>query len=325
MDILISFVLIYFAASSDIYLWYFVLLVSHSARFGLLGAIVSPVMFSAAYWGIMLMQEVPASYHQLLTRSLFFIIVGAVSGYLARKERHEFTRVLKQQQDILVTRQKRKEMRDMLARYLSYNLVEELLRSPEKIRLGGSRQRVTVLFSDLSGFTRLLSRVDPERVIMVLNEYLTEMTNIIFENNGMVDKYVGDAIIGIFGAPYPASDDAMRAVKTALSMQERLDALQDTWKKTLGEIITARIAVITGDVILGNIGSPRRMDYTAIGDPVNIASRLQAIADIGRVVISKSTFDDCGDQIQTKNMGKVELKGKDMPIEVYEVQSIEES
>ena len=325
VDILVSLALIYFAASSDIYLWYFVLLVSHSARFGLMGAIVSPVLFSAAYWGIMLLRNVPASYHQLLTRSLFFIIAGAVSGYLARKERHEFTRVLKQQQDILVTRQKRKEMRDMLARYLSYNLVEELLSSPEKIRLGGSRQHVTVLFSDLSGFTRLLSRVDPERVILVLNEYLTEMTNIIFENNGMVDKYVGDAIIGIFGAPYPASDDAMRAVKTALSMQERLDALQDNWKKTLGEIITARIAVITGDVILGNIGSPRRMDYTAIGDPVNIASRLQAIADIGRVLISKSTLDDCGDQLHIKNMGKVELKGKDMPIEVYEVQSIEES
>jgi len=107
MDILVSLALIYFAASSDIYLWYFVLLVSHSARFGLMGAIVSPVLFSAAYWGIMLIQEAPASYHQLLTRSLFFIIAGAVSGYLARKERHEFTRVLKQQKDILVTRQKR--------------------------------------------------------------------------------------------------------------------------------------------------------------------------------------------------------------------------
>ena len=96
-------------------------------------------------------------------------------------------------------------------------------------------------------------------------------------NSSMVDKHVGDAIVGILGAPYPASVDAMRAVKTALSMQERLDALQDTWKKTLGERITARIAVNTGDVILGNIGSPRRIDYTAIGDSVNTESRLQAI------------------------------------------------
>ena len=324
MDILVSLVLIYFAGSSDIYLWYFVLLVSHSARFGFTGAILSPVLFSAAYFGIILLKGIPISYHQLMTRALFFIITGTVSGYLARKEQTEFQRILKQQHDILVTQQKRKEMRDMLARYLSFNLVEELLSSPDKIKLGGSRQRVTVLFSDISGFTRLLSAVDPERVILVLNEYLTEMTNIIFENGGMVDKYVGDAVIGIFGAPYPAHDDAYRAVKTALTMQERLGELQDRWKKSIEEIITARIAVTTGEVILGNIGSPKRMDYTAIGDPVNIASRLQAIAAMGTVVASKTTLEDGGPGIRARNLGKFELKGKEMPIEVYEVESIEE-
>jgi adenylate cyclase len=210
----------------------------------------------------------------------------------------------------------------MLSRYLSYNLVEELLKSPHRIRLGGARQKVSVLFSDISGFTRLLSVVEPERVIQVLNEYLTEMTNIIFENGGMVDKYVGDAIIGIFGAPYTAPDDSLRAVRTALNMQERLRQLQSKWKQNFGEVITARIAVNTGEVILGNIGSPKRMDYTAIGDPVNIASRLQAIADVGSVVISKATYDENRFAIEALDLGKVELKGKEEPIDVFEVHRI---
>jgi class 3 adenylate cyclase len=324
VDILVSLLLLAYAAETDIYLWYFVLLVSHSARFGFLGSVLSPVLFSAVYTAIILVRGLPISYSVILFRALFFIVTGVVSGYLARKEHLEFDRILRQQQDILLNQQKRKEMRDMLSRYLSFNLVEELLKSPEKIRLGGTRQKVTVLFSDISGFTRLLSAVDPERVIEVLNEYLTEMTNIVFENGGMVDKYVGDALIGIFGAPYTSPDDSLRAVRTALAMQERLKELQAGWKETLGEIITARIAVNTGDVILGNIGSPRRMDYTAIGDPVNIAARLQAIAELGAVVISKSTFEEDRSRIRIKNLGKVELKGKDEPIDVYQVLAVEE-
>jgi class 3 adenylate cyclase len=322
LDILVSLALIYLAASTDIYLWYFVLLVSHSARFGFLGAVLSPVLFSAIYFLLIFMKGISIPFHTLMMRALFFIITGAVSGYLARKERMEFDRTLRQQRDILITRQQRKEMRDMLSRYLSYNLVEELLKSPHRIRLGGARQKVSVLFSDISGFTRLLSVVEPERVIQVLNEYLTEMTNIIFENGGMVDKYVGDAIIGIFGAPYTAPDDSLRAVRTALNMQERLRQLQSKWKQNFGEVITARIAVNTGEVILGNIGSPKRMDYTAIGDPVNIASRLQAIADVGSVVISKATYDENRFAIEALDLGKVELKGKEEPIDVFEVHRI---
>jgi len=251
VDILVSLALIYLAAPTDIYLWYFVLLVSHSARFGFIGAVLSPVLFSAIYVALIMVRGIQVPLHTLMIRSLFFIITGVVSGYLARKEQMEFNRVLKQQQDIMINQQKRKEMRDMLSRYLSYNLVEELLKSPESIQLGGTRKKVSVLFSDISGFTQLLSAVDPERVIQVLNEYLTEMTNIIFENGGMVDKYVGDAIIGIFGAPYTAPDDSLRAVRTALHMQERLRMLQVKWEANLGSIITARIAVNTGEVILG--------------------------------------------------------------------------
>jgi class 3 adenylate cyclase len=324
MDNVVSMVLIYFATTTDIYLWYFVLLVSHAARFGFVGAVVSPAIFSLLYVGGIVLRGYSVPFNAIVIRVTFFMLTGIVSGYLAREEHRRFDRILKQQMDVLVARQKRKEMRDVLQRYLSYNLVDELLKDPAKIRLGGVKQKVSVLFSDISGFTRMLSVTEPERVIRILNEYLTEMTEIIFRYNGMVDKFVGDAVIGIFGALKTSPFDTYRAVKTALAMQERLRELQRVWKESIGEVIEARIAVNTGEVILGNIGSPVRMDYTAIGDAVNTASRLQAIAETGKVVISKTTFEELGAGVGVKELGKVSLKGRLEPIEAYEVVSLEE-
>jgi class 3 adenylate cyclase len=324
MDNVVSMVLIYFATTTDIYLWYFVLLVSHAARFGFVGAVVSPAIFSLLYVGGIVLRGYSVPFNAIVIRVTFFMLTGIVSGYLAREEHRRFDRILKQQMDVLVARQKRKEMRDVLQRYLSYNLVDELLKDPAKIRLGGVKQKVSVLFSDISGFTRMLSVTEPERVIRILNEYLTEMTEIIFRYDGMVDKFVGDAVIGIFGALKTSPFDTYRAVKTALAMQERLRELQRVWKESIGEVIEARIAVNTGEVILGNIGSPVRMDYTAIGDAVNTASRLQAIAETGKVVISKTTFEELGAGVGVKELGKVSLKGRLEPIEAYEVVSLEE-
>ena len=322
MDILVSLALIFFAEAGDIYLWYFVLLVSHAARYGFFGSILSPVLFAMVYAAGMRLRGFPLPLYTLATRATFFIITGLVCGYLAREEHRRFDKILQQQKDLFFTRQKRREMRTMLQKYLSYNLVEDLLRDPSKIKLGGSKQKVTVLFSDISGFTRLLSAVDPEKVVAVLNEYLTEMTGLIFEHGGMVDKFVGDAVIGIFGAPSVAEDDAVRAVRAGVRMQERLRSLQLRWKQSIGEVIEARVAVNTGEVILGNIGSPRRMDYTAIGDTVNVASRLQTIAELGTVVMSGSTYGEVKRCVRVRRLGKVNLKGISRPITVYEVRSL---
>jgi len=313
---------IFFAEAGDIYLWYFVLLVSHAARYGFLGSILSPVLFAMVYAAGMRLRGFPLPLYTLATRATFFIITGLVCGYLAREEHRRFDKILQQQRDLFFTREKRREMRTMLQKYLSYNLVEDLLRDPSKIKLGGSKQKVTVLFSDISGFTRLLSAVDPEKVVAVLNEYLTEMTGLIFEHGGMVDKFVGDAVIGIFGAPAVAEDDAVRAVRAGVRMQERLRSLQLRWKQSIGEVIEARVAVNTGEVILGNIGSPRRMDYTAIGDTVNVASRLQTIAELGTVVMSGSTYAEVKRCVRVRRLGKVNLKGVSRPITVYEVRSL---
>jgi len=318
-DIVVSAVLIYFAGRTDIYLWYFVLLVSHAARYGFAGAILSPVIFSVVYAAGLYARGLQFPLEVMLVRSLFFVITGVVTGYLAREEHRRFNRILRQQQELFETQQKRKELRDTLQRYVSFNVVEQLISNPDELRLGGSRRKVSVLFSDIQGFTSLLAVKEPEEIIQQLNEYLTEMTNLIFSFGGMVDKFVGDAIIGIFGALGEQPDDTANAVRCAIAMQKKLCELQAAWRAHQAPVFASRIAVNTGEVIMGNVGSPQRMDFTAIGEPVNVASRLQAVANAGSVVICAGCYEEVKDLLEVKDLGAIALKGMPQPVTVYEV------
>ncbi len=318
-DIIVSVALIFFAGRTDIYLWYFVLLVSHAARYGFAGAIVSPILFSAVYAAGLYARGLQFPVDVMLIRSLFFVITGVVSGYLAREEHRRFDSILRQQRELFETRQKRKELRDTLQRYVSFNVVEQLISHPDELKLGGSRRKVSVLFSDIQGFTSLLAVKEPEEIIHQLNEYLTEMTSLIFAFGGMVDKFVGDAIIGIFGALKEQPDDTLRAVRCAIAMQKRLCELQGKWRAEGAPVFNSRTAVNTGEVIMGNVGSPQRMDFTAIGDPVNTASRLQAVAEVGSVVICTGCYAEVKDHLDVKCLGEITLKGKTAPVTVYEI------
>jgi class 3 adenylate cyclase len=318
-DIIVSAALIFFAGRADIYLWYFVLLVSHAARFGFLGAILSPIVFSAVYVSGLYARGLQFPLEVMLIRSLFFVITGVVSGYLAREEHRRFNSILRQQQELFETQQKRKELRDTLQRYVSFNIVEQLISNPDELKLGGSRRKVSVLFSDIQGFTSLLAVKEPEEIIQQLNEYLTEMTNLIFSFGGMVDKFVGDAIIGIFGALGEQPDDTRSAVRCAIAMQKKLCELQAKWRAENAPVFNSRIAVNTGEVIMGNVGSPQRMDFTAIGEPVNTASRLQAVANAGSVVICTACYEELKDLLDVRNQGAITLRGMPEPVTVYEV------
>jgi adenylate cyclase len=300
-------------------LWYFVLLVSHAARFGFIGSIISPIIFSIIYIGGLYIRGLEFPPHTLAIRCTFFIITGSISGYLAREEHKRFINILSQQKQIFIAHQKRKELRELLERYVSYNVVEELMRHPEELKMGGSKKKVSVLFSDIQGFTGLLSGKNPESMVSQLNEYLTEMSNIIFEYNGMVDKFVGDAVIGIFGAISESLEDSKSAVRCALAMQKKMLELQERWKRDAAPVFYSRIAVNTGYVIMGNIGSAKRMDFTAIGDTVNMASRLQAVAQAGSVVISSETCNEVKDIFRLKSLGEMQIKGKAELIEAFEV------
>lgn len=202
-------------------------------------------------------------------------------------------------------------VRSNLERYLSPNLVKEVIETGAFPELGGSRKTATILFSDIRGFTRLSERFSPEQMVAQLNEYFEEMSKIIFAYDGTLDKYVGDMIMVLFGVPKPLPDANRRAVRVAQAMQERLAALNERWRNEKRAEFSVGIGINSGEVVFGNIGSSHAMGLTVIGDHVNRAQRLEAYAKGGQILISESvnaSLDPA--EFKTKDLGMVESKNK---------------
>lgn len=208
------------------------------------------------------------------------------------------------------------ELRGRLARYHSPDVVEHILRECEGEGglLAASEKEVTVLFSDIRGFTSISERLSPTDVAALLNDYFTRMTDIVFEFGGSLDKYIGDAVMALFGAPFTGEEDAVNAVRAAVKMQAAL--AKGPGSK---DGLSIRIGINTGVVIAGNIGSPKRMDYTVIGDAVNVAQRLEAIAKPGQILIGGSTYEKVKDRFLLNEIGRQHVKGKDEEVVIYEV------
>jgi adenylate cyclase len=209
--------------------------------------------------------------------------------------------------------------RQALERFLSSNIVEKILANPNEIHLGGENQTVTILFSDIRGFTRMSEHMEPHAVVELLNEYFSEMTDIIFDSGGTLDKYLGDGIMAVYGAPIPKPDDALRAAKTAIEMQRALSALNRNWESRGQQALRMGVGVNTGPVTAGNIGSSKRMDYTVIGDAVNLASRLCSNAAGEQILVSESTYAQLDGRIAGRRLEPIRVKGKETPVELYEV------
>ncbi len=209
--------------------------------------------------------------------------------------------------------------RQALGRFLSANIVDKILANPDEIQLGGENQTVTILFSDIRGFTRMSEHMEPHAVVELLNEYFSEMTDIIFESGGTLDKYLGDGIMAVYGAPIPKPDDALRAAKTAMEMQKALAALNADWESRGQQPLRMGVGVNTGPVTAGNIGSPKRMDYTVIGDAVNLSSRLCSNAAAGQILISESTYQQLYGKVPARRLAPIMVKNKEKPVELYEV------
>ena len=169
---------------------------------------------------------------------------------------------------------KRKEIQKTFSHYLSPSILENVLAHPESLRLGGEKVEATVLFSDIAGFTTIAEGMAPEEVANLLNRYFGEMTKIIFEYKGTVDKFIGDGVMAFWGAPVPDSDHALNACRAAIAMQRRLKSFREELRGLRLPEIFIRISIHTGPVIVGNMGSSELFDYTALGDTVNLASRL---------------------------------------------------
>ena len=227
--------------------------------------------------------------------------------------------------DFLSAEMARRKTRAAFSRYVSPAVVEELMSNPDSVSLGGQRRDLTIIFVDIRGFIAYRENKAPEQVVRRLNEYLTAMTGVIFRYGGTLDKYLGDGLMAIYGAPVFFPDHVHRAIQTAIEIQEVIDELNRSWIEKNEPPLKIGVGINTGSVLVGNVGSPERMDYTVIGEDVNLASRVEGLTKtFGTLVIiserSVRTLEGAGDlPWELKYLGEAEVKGFTLPVGVYTV------
>ena len=235
----------------------------------------------------------------------FLVLVGsttAITGYVARTAG---------------------EIRKTFGRYLSNEVVSTLLESPTGLKLGGKRQKITILTSDLRGFTALSERLSPEKVVTILNIYLEQMLEVIFSYQGTVDKFMGDGILVLFGAPTAREDDAQRAVACAVAMQLAMTTVNSKMKRLNLPTLEMGIGINTGECVVGNIGSEKHSEYTVIGSETNLAFRIETYTIGSQILISSATLQEVGSSLlRIDGKKQVQPKGLSEPISVYEVGGI---
>ncbi len=214
-----------------------------------------------------------------------------------------------------------KYIRNTFSKFVSKDVVDELLRHPEKIALGGAKREITIFFSDIRGFTTLSEALSPEELVKLLNEYLSTMTEIIIECKGTIDKYMGDAIMAFWGAPVDLEEHAYYACVASLIQMARLTELQASWKQRNLPSIDIGIGLNTGSAVVGNMGSSQRMDYTCMGDTINLGSRLEGSNKTygTNIIISEYTYERVKDRVYARELDLVQVKGKTHPVRIYEL------
>jgi adenylate cyclase len=215
-------------------------------------------------------------------------------------------------------------LRSTFQHYLDASVMEQVLDHPEKLKLGGERKELTVLFSDIRGFTTLSERMTPEQLVGFINEYLTPMTDIVFVNGGTLDKSIGDAIMAFWGAPVEQPDHARRACRAALGFVEKLDELRVRWRKAGLPDVDIGVGINSGPMNVGHMGTARRFNYTVMGDAVNLASRLEGLNKVydTRVLISADTYAQVRGLVTSRRLGVVRVMGKQAVTDIYELRAM---
>jgi class 3 adenylate cyclase len=205
------------------------------------------------------------------------------------------------------------------SKYVTKSVVDRILEHKDGLKLGGEKKVVTIFFSDIRGFTPMSEALSAEQVVHILNEYFTAMTAIIFKYEGTLDKFMGDAIMAVYGAPIDYPDHAERAVLAAVEMSEKMKELQAKWRDEGKKEVNIGIGINTGEVVVGNIGSNERMEYTAIGDNVNLTQRLESVAEKGQILISAATYEKVKHKIDAVMLDPIKVKGKTDKVLAYSV------
>ena len=215
----------------------------------------------------------------------------------------------------------KKMIRGMFSRIVDKSVVDELIKNPDMVKPGGEKKNLTVFFSDVAGFTSVSEKLSPEDLVLLLNEYLDKMTNIVLKYQGMIDKYEGDAIMAVFGTPIMFDDHATRACYVSLEMQEELAKLREKWKKEGKPELKARIGLSTGEMVAGFMGATVKLEYTVMGDSVNLGSRLEGANKQYNtyIMISEYTYEAAKNDIEVRFLDSLRVKGKKLPVKVYEL------
>jgi adenylate cyclase len=240
----------------------------------------------------------------------FLLSTGLVMVYSGNVLSHYF-----------VEAREKRWIRQAFGRYVSPSVVEVITTHPERLELGGEELETTVLFADLEGFTQLSETMPPQTLIGLLNDYFTPMTQIIMSYRGTLDKYIGDALMALWGAPVPLPDHALRACWAALEMQQTMAELQADWQAQGLPPLVARLGLHTGPVVAGNVGSRERFNYTVLGDTVNLASRLEGVNKVygTRIILSEETSQRVKDRLLVRELDLVQVKGRAQPVRIYEL------
>ncbi len=273
-------------------------------RFHPLGSGLWSVMLAAAtafgaFWLFESKQLWLPAANVLFVLFLFYVTVGLWS-YLAERRRAS-------------------NIKSAFSKYVSPDVVNQMIAEPDRLRLGGERRELTLLFSDLQGFTSISEKLPPDAVASLVNLYLTEMTRVIMAELGTVDKFIGDSVMAFWGAPLEDADHALHAVQAAVAMQSAIDKLQPEFARLGVSEVRQRIGLHTGEAIVGNMGSDERFDYTALGDTVNLASRLEGVnkAYGTKILVSETTAEALAGRIGLRIVDRVRVKGKQHPIRIY--------
>ncbi|NMO20832.1 adenylate/guanylate cyclase domain-containing protein [Pyxidicoccus fallax] len=220
--------------------------------------------------------------------------------------------------------QEKSRLRHAFQHYLDVSVMEQVLQHPERLKLGGERKELTVLFSDIRGFTTLSEQLSPEQLVSFINAYLTPMTDVVFTHGGTLDKYIGDAIMCFWGAPVDQPDHALRACRAALGFLDRLEQLKARWRADGLPEVDIGVGINTGPMNVGHMGTESRFNYTVMGDAVNLGSRLEGLnKEYGtRVLMSEHTYAQVKGHVVARRLGAVRVKGKSQPVALYELRAL---
>ena len=222
---------------------------------------------------------------------------------------------------IVIEQAEQRATKGVMGKYLSPAVMHEVLKDPDGLKLGGEKREMSVLFSDIRGFTSVSEKMEPQELVHFLNEYLTEMTDLVFEHKGVLDKYMGDAIMAFWGAPTHQPDHAEQACRTGFHMMRRLRELQPQWSERGLPPLNIGVGINTGPMTCGNVGSKMRFDYTVMGDSVNLGSRLEGVnKEYGtNIIISDGTYQQVKEKFSARFLDLIAVKGKQEPTAIYEL------